>query len=278
MAIYVQGVQVRQSMFSGGECHVCVDGIELSSHVEITAYLHHSDAIMQLLLTVDAVRRAADEVTITLTLPYFPYARQDRVCNQGEALSVKVMAQLINGLQCERVRVYDPHSDVVPALLERCSVVSAADIVMGSVLRDMIQTQHLDLVSPDAGAEKKTRILAKKLAAHGVHTQVVCCSKVRDTYTGDIVATHVHADVQGKNLLLVDDICDGGRTFIELAKQLQQQGAYALYLYVTHGIFSQGLDELTRYFTHIYCLHTMRPNAPLLHPQLTVLGTTLLSI
>jgi ribose-phosphate pyrophosphokinase len=72
--------------------------------------------------------------------------------------------------------------------------------------------------------------------------------------------------------LILDDICDGGRTFSELAKQLQVQHAGDIYLYVTHGIFSQGLAALKPHFKHVYCYHTMLPTDAIDSSFLTVLG------
>ncbi len=253
MPIFVNNKMLDVFQFSGGECHVKINVGDISDKTNITAHLNSSDDIMRLLLTVDAVRRVNPQSAIHLTIPYFPYARQDRVCNEGESLSVKVMADIINNLHCAEVTIYDPHSDVTPALLSNCRIVSQADIV-ASNLGKVIKDKKLALVSPDAGAEKKTRMAAKLTS-----TEVFCSSKTRDTKTGNITATKVHGDVRGRDLLIIDDICDGGRTFLELAKALKDGGAGDVYLYVTHGIFSQGTSELARHFKHIYCYHTMLP-------------------
>lgn len=258
MTIFVNGEQLAITQFPGGERHVTMGDMPASLYTSITAYLHTSDDIMDLLLVVDAIRRVCPHKDIDLAIPYFPYARQDRVCNPGEAFSAKVMAGLINGLQCTRVTVHDPHSDVVPALLDRCEVMTMADLIEDSELLPIIVNGNLALVSPDAGAEKKVRQLAKRIAARGHMPEVIVATKVRDTATGVITATEVHGDVAGKDLLVVDDICDGGRTFIELAKVLRDRGAGDLYLYVTHGIFSQGVGELLKYYAHLYCCHCMQ--------------------
>ena len=156
MSIILNGQVVNMFNFSGGECHVNISSLAISENVEIIAILNSSDAIMQLLLTVDAARRISESAIINLVIPYFPYARQDRVCNYGEALSVEVMANLINGLNCNSVTVYDPHSQIVQALIRSCIVVSSADII-GDNLADEIKSKNLTLVSPDAGARKKQK-------------------------------------------------------------------------------------------------------------------------
>lgn len=272
MPIYVNNKTVETFNFYGGECHVKINPFEINHATEVLAYLNHSNDIMCLLLTVDAIKRANANTIINLTIPYFPYARQDRVCNPGESLSVKVMADLINNLHCASVTIYDPHSDVTPALLNNCKIVSLADIVANSRLEHEIKYENLALVSPDAGAEKKIRELGKRLSSHAQMIPVICATKVRETLTGEIIATEVQANVERKNLIILDDICDGGRTFIELAKVLKSRGAENIYLYVTHGIFSQGLDVLKNHFKHIYCYHTMLQKNNIDNSFLTVLS------
>ncbi len=271
MTIFINNKQLDTLKFYGGECHVKIDVNDIGSITEIYAGLNNSDDIMFLLLAVDAVRRVKVSTLIHLTIPYFPYARQDRVCNEGESLSVKVMADIINNLNCAKVIVYDPHSDVTSALINNCHIVSQADIIASTSISQVILNKELALVSPDAGAEKKTRLVAKRLASTEKNLDVFCSSKIRNTLTGEIVSTEVHGNVRGKNLLIIDDICDGGRTFIELAKALKECGASDIYLYVTHGIFSKGLDELASHFKHIYCYHTMLVPSEINSSNLTIL-------
>lgn len=116
----------------------------------------------------------------------------------------------------------------------------------------IIAAKKLAVVSPDAGAEKKAKEVGKQVKA-----DVFAASKVRDTMTGQIISTEIRGDVKGRNLIIIDDICDGGATFTELAKKLKEKGANDIYLYVTHGIFSKGLDVLKEHFKHVYCYHSL---------------------
>ncbi len=254
MTVFVNQKMLETFTFPGGECHVRVDISDIGDKTEILAYLGHSEAILQLLLAVDAIRRVNPNTVINLTIPYFPYGRQDRVCNPGEALSLSVMANLINSLQCNQVTIYDPHSEVTPAQLNRCVVITLAQIITSTALAGKIAQNNLALVSPDAGAEKKIDQLIQYLESP---VEVFYARKTRDLLTGAITSTNIQGNVSGKDLLILDDICDGGQTFIELAKVLKTLGARNLYLYVTHGIFSKGLDVLKPYFEQVYCYHTM---------------------
>ena len=274
MTISVNQKIIATSNFPGGECHVQISSIKITEKTDIVAYLKSSHDIMALLLTVDAIRRTHQKTAINLSIPYFPYARQDRVCNPGEALGVAVMARLINGLHCESVTIFDPHSDVTPALIHNCQIITLADIVSKSVLVDEILNKNMTLISPDAGAEKKIQSVAKRIAESGKSVNVLCASKVRDTATGKIVSTQIHGELLGSDFIMVDDICDGGKTFIELAKLLKSLGAQNIYLYVTHGIFSKGLDIFRENFKHIYCAHTFLEAEKVDPTFLTILGVT----
>lgn len=249
--IKVNGQFVNSFKFNGGEAHVNINHIDIDNFTEIEAYLYTANDIMELLLTVDAIREKKVFSVLYLTIPYFPYGRQDRVCNPGEAFSVNVMAKLINSLHCQKVTIMDPHSDVTTMALNDYEVISQNEILQVHAVIAIIKALNLTLVSPDAGAELKTREVAREN-----NLPVIYCSKVRDTMTGSIVDTEIPKIGEGEDFIILDDICDGGRTFIELAKKLKAAGANDLYLYVTHGIFSKGLAPLKEYFKHVYCYHT----------------------
>ena len=266
MDIQVNKTPIQYFNFSGGECHVNIADIIIEDTADITAYLYCSDDIMRLAMVVDAIRQKYVATKIDLTIPYFPYARQDRVCNDGEAFSVSVMAKLINALSCNNVTIYDPHSKITIDLLNNCSVITQAKILENSIIASDIKTRGLVLVSPDAGAESKTREIADQLSVDAIY-----CTKTRDAKTGQITGTQIPNDIVGQTFIIVDDICDGGRTFIQLAKSLKDAGANDLYLYVTHGIFSQGLSVLKEHFEHIYCYHCFLENGDIDQQFLTVI-------
>lgn len=229
-----QDVDFGVFRFSDGAIQVKVTA-ECLSHVEITAHIRTSDDIMTLLMLTDALRREFNP-TISLVLPYVPYARQDRVCSRGEALSLKVFCDLINSQKYYSVRIADPHSDVTGALLDNLWIFPQ-DYFVREASYKYPSLAHSILVAPDAGALKKINACAKVLG-----TTYIRADKTRDPSTGEITGTQVIGDVyQHKSYLILDDICDGGRTFIELAKELRKQGALEVNLFVTHGIFSKGL-------------------------------------
>ncbi len=245
-------LESQSFVFSGGEVHIKLS--EVAEEVLITTRLNNSDDVMKLLLAVDALRRSGTK-SITALIPYLPYARQDRVMVAGEPLSIKVMCNLLNSCAFEKVYVFDVHSEVSLALLDNVELITNNTLV-GKVLQD-----HQDalLVSPDAGALKK---IYKVAQAVGYTNDIVLCNKVRDVSNGKIKQITVDQhDLGGKNCFVIDDICDGGATFIGVAKELKQRNAGKVSLIVSHGIFSHGEFELAEWLDHIYTTDSIRDEA-----------------
>jgi ribose-phosphate pyrophosphokinase len=242
--------------------------------VTIKKHIQNSDDIMEILMLNDAIRRVG-HTRIRLVMPYVPYSRQDRVMNPGESLSIKVFADLINSCHFEEVEIWDPHSDVTSALINNISAASQEDCLTWTLLgnrtygigiKDSVSVSDSILICPDAGARKKVL----KLAQHFGIKRVIYADKVRELATGNILKTTIDfggltfdSDV---NFLIIDDICDGGRTFIEIVKVLYQalspENSFKAYfhLHVTHGFFTQGLDTLEQYFDRITCCNMMNPD------------------
>ncbi|MDX8552877.1 ribose-phosphate diphosphokinase [Tenacibaculum sp. 1B UA] len=232
--------------FSGGEPHIkIISKLENVTEVTITHRIQSFNDIGTLLLATNALKNMGI-TKLHVVLPYFPAARQDRLMVSGEPLSVKVYADIINAQNFESVTVFDPHSEVTPALLNNCKVVDNHKFIK-QVTQQL--SDDLILTSPDGGALKKIY----KVAAHLQNYEVVECSKSRNVKTGQLTGFKVYTDnLQGKDCLIVDDICDGGGTFLGLAKELKAKNAGNLYLAVSHGIFSKGFEELEKYFTKIF--------------------------
>lgn len=244
-------ISYKHLTFSGGEEHVTVDEKNiLGVEVTIEANLWSSKDVMILLMLTDALRRCSVE-KIDLVLKYVPYARQDRVANVGESLSIKVMCDLINAQKYECVEIWDPHSEVTAALLDRVVVRHQHELFAETTKWAYGSTENTNavIVAPDAGAMKKAYELSSKYSCPLVHA-----TKHRDTKTGKIDATTVASGHAGtRDFWIVDDICDGGFTFTELAKVLRPLTEGKVNLYVTHGIFSKGFAPFIGLIDEIYC-------------------------
>lgn len=262
---------VKISVFKGGEVNVTLSEKMIFALVharttlsttsfKITARIKDSDTLMAFMLTVDAMRRIYPTANIHAVIPYFPYARQDRVCNTGEALSVKVVASMINSLELERVYVLDPHSSVTPALINNVIVMGPGKYVKQAA--DKIASNieaGLWLMAPDQGAYKKVF----DIAASGEYSGFLSAIKDRDPKTMAIKSVQIQGDVKGKHILIVDDICDGGRTFLELGRILREREAASIHLFVTHAIFSYGTSSLSELFDSVYTTDSFTSRASL---------------
>jgi ribose-phosphate pyrophosphokinase len=247
-------IAYRSIIFPDGQPHVKLDmqrtgTINRREPVRILTRLNNAN---DLLLTL-FVKNTLDYLEfpeIELHISYLLAARMDRVMLDGEPFSLKVIAAMINTAGFRKVRIFDPHSEVSTALIDRSYAVPNHSFV-ADALNDYIARhpgESVVLVSPDAGALKKIH----KLAQHLGIDHVVECMKERDLKTGAL--THFKAitdGLKGQTCFIVDDICDGGGTFAGTAKMLREKGAGKVNLIVSHGIFSRGttIEAIDEIFT-----------------------------
>jgi ribose-phosphate pyrophosphokinase len=243
--------------FPGGESHPKLNNrIDYSNvrKVVITHRVKNGDDLMQIMLAQNALKGKGVK-RFDLILPYLPYARQDRMCANGEAFSLKVFTDLINMMAFDSVHIVDAHSDVAPALINNChnhSNTQYVRMVIDSWFSECNKPlSDIVLISPDSGANKKIKMLHDELGFPNI--PIVKCDKKRDVTDGSLSGFEVFAtDLEGKDCLIVDDICDGGFTFIGIAEELRKKNAGDIYLFVTHGIFSKGFIQLLESFKKVY--------------------------
>lgn len=189
-----------------------------------------------------------------LNIKYLLSARCDRRFGPFEACDLKIVAKFINDLKFDRVTILQPHSDVALTLIDR----SGTDEVNYDLLVDCIYDNNLkefSLVAPDAGASKWVHsydLDPKLVKVH--HAQGY---KERNE-RGDITKTTVIGSIT-TDCIILDDLCDGGATFIHLAKALKEKGAKRVYLCVTHGIFSKGFEVFNGLIDGIYTTNSFYP-------------------
>lgn len=192
---------------------------------------------------------------IHLYTPYFLGARSDRKFQDGGINYLKtVICPIINSQNFKSVTVLDPHSDVIEACLNNFVNIPNLDFA-SDVLKTQEFTQNVSrnvvLVSPDAGALKKVFKIQQKF---GIENLIIG-SKNRDI-KGQITHTSISGmtpELSDKTFVIFDDICDGGRTFIELAKVIKEEYPNAkIVLAITHGLFTKGIAAVAEYFDHIY--------------------------
>lgn len=239
-------LELTASTFPGGEEHIRLPKFSQTADCGLMGRLRNSTDVMRFILAADAMKRKGIK-DMEAVIPYIPYARQDRVCNDGEALSLAVFANMINSYGFSSVTYWDEHSPVTSALIHNGISVAPEDLIHSDCA--LLDERYI-VVAPDAGASKRAMGMAKLIGL-----DLIQATKVRDIGTTAIVETRISADLSiydDKPYLIVDDICDGGRTFIELAKVLRGDGAKRIELYVTHGIFSKGLGVFEGLVDHIW--------------------------
>ena len=225
-----------------GQPHVKLNGFSLQIPSIIARFKSFSD-----LFTVAVVNDAFKEqgIPTELVLPYVPGARQDRRPD-GESLTIKIIADFINRMEFSVVRVLHPHSDVTIALINHCRIIDHVPFVEKAI-------KHCNadfIVVPDLGASKESRLYER------FGLPMVQCTKVRDTKTGSLSGFRVIDEIPDGHGIMVDDICDGGGTFLGLKKEFGN----TLSLYTTHGLYSKGSKRLTSEFSNVYCTNSVLCN------------------
>ncbi len=256
-------IEYKRFNFSAGEIQIEISDEPCNvSRFEITARLTSSENIIELMMVNDALNHLYRNPNISLRLVYTPYSRQDRVSNEGEAFGVKVFARLINSMNFSTVMTYDNHSDVSTALIDNVIDISQLKII--ERMKHMFKEKYAFIISPDAGANKKAVKIAQMFGV-----PMIQADKIRDTKTGEIAGTEVYSkndELKDQKVLIVDDICDGGRTVIEIAKVLKQQEVKLVDCFFTHGIFSKGLEVFDD-INHLYTTNSFKQEE---NPKLTV--------
>jgi ribose-phosphate pyrophosphokinase len=236
-------ITYKAMVFPDGQPHIKIDmqklaAVDRKAPLRIFSRLNNANDLLTALL----VKNTLDYLEfghVELHISYLLAARMDRVMLDGEPFSLKVVASLINLANFKKVLIFDPHSEVSTALIDRSYTVTN-HLFVADALSDYACTHSGEapcLVSPDAGALKKIHKLAQFLGIENV----VESMKERDVKTGALtnfkaMTEHLH----GQTCFIVDDICDGGGTFAGTAKMLKEKGAAKVILVVSHGIFSKG--------------------------------------
>lgn len=245
--------------FSGGEVHVNVNHLpNTCKHYFLKTKLGDGNDIMQMLCYAEALRKRFPKATASVLIPYMPYGRQDRACAEGDSHSLYVFASTVLSFldkMCYTIYTLDMHSqagiDTINSYMMHTELVN---IEQHKIIKEKcidvsnLLSKGVILVSPDKGATEKTKKVA---SLYG--NNIVQGHKKRNPTTGQLSGFGIDTDnLNGKDVLIVDDICDGGGTFIGLAEEMRKANAGSIGLFVTHGIFSKGFDIFEGIIDNIY--------------------------
>lgn len=254
---------IESFVFPGGEVHVQLDTTLEYKNVHLHYGKNSPEKHVKLLLVLDAISRMLNEGSrdkaVTLHIPYMPYGRADKVHAPGQALGLGVFVKTLKPYKriIKMVYTYDLHGDHGPLIKSELCYADLFDIERNNSgdtrerRPDLHKLVYDIIIAPDQGATRRAAVSAIKY-----DVRCVVASKERDPSTGRITKyTLPEYDLTDKTVLVVDDICDGGATFILLGKELKKRGVKAAHLHVSHGLFSKGIDELKEYYSNITAVY-----------------------
>jgi ribose-phosphate pyrophosphokinase len=254
---FAEPLDFHLSTFPGGEPHFYFKQCPSDARDLVITQRYNTVADLMLIIIANDAARRLGFTNIELVLPYFPAARQDRVCNPGEALTVKVFADLINACNFSKVHIYSPHSEVTPAVINNCTLIERDEEFLYNIVvgRGYQRLKEINIVCPDAGAGKRVSKLSKSLVNDwpDLKVNLIRCEKVRDVATGELKEFFVQADDLGfYPTIICDDIVAYGGTFKGLGEILKQKNAGDLVLFTSHADCIEGIDAMTKYFDYFY--------------------------
>ena len=194
-----------------------------------------TESLMEVLVCIDACKRASAK-EINVITPYYGYARQDRKAKPRQPITAKLVADLLQVSGADRVVTMDLHATQIQGFFN----IPTDDLTACPILGHYFRAKKLDnivVVSPDHGGTTRARSLANELNAP------IAVIDKRRPQPNVAVATNVIGDVAGKNVIVVDDICDTAGSLVAGCKLLKEKGAKEIYCAITHGIFSNNALE-----------------------------------
>ncbi len=231
---------VEKKKFANGENYVKINESVRGHDVFIIQSICEpvNDNLMELLLMIDAAKRASAK-SISVVIPHYGYARQDRKAEPREPISAKLVANMIEQAGADRVLTVDIHSRQQQGFFD----IPLDDLWAAPVFQDYFESKNLSnlvIVSPDSGGVARARHLGKLLDA-----PIAVIDKRRSKHNESEVM-HVLGDVEGKDAIIMDDMIDTGGTISTAAKAISEKGADKVYICATHGILSGPAVERLR--------------------------------
>lgn len=189
-----------------------------------------ADNLFELLLMVDAAKRASAR-KIIVVIPYFGFARQDRKDKPRVAIGARLVANMLMAAGIDRIMTMDLHADQIQGFFE-----VPVDHLFGSTIFfpeiSKLNTGNMIMAAPDAGGAKRANSYAKRL-----DTGLAICHKQRSK-ANEVAEMTVIGDVEGKDVVLVDDMCDTAGTLTKAADLFMARGAKSVRAFCTHAVLS----------------------------------------
>lgn len=243
-----------------------LESLNSAGRVTVRARIQSAEKLMEIMLLAGAIQGSLpdvyspeDEIPVNLHIPYLPYSRADRRFTDGDCHGLSTFASLIRRAGFHEIRTLDAHNASAAAMfIPQISNIYPSSLHSFAVMDFKGSDDQITVLFPDEGAAKRYRLDGQ---------QVLNCTKRRNKERGTFDGFTVPApdNFANRKVLIVDDICDGGGTFLGIVNKLKTD--YPVWfkdvefgLCVTHGIFSKGLDELQRHFVQIYTTNSFLPS------------------
>ncbi len=223
--------KVRKNLFSDGEYQVCFEESIRGRRIFLIGSTNPpNDNLMEMLLMIDAAKRASAR-HITAVMPYFGWARQDRKDQPRVPIAAKLVAKILQAAGATRIMTMDLHADQIQGFFE----VPVDHLFASTILLPHVEALKLDnitIASPDMGGSKRAYAYSKYLKC-----EVVICYKQRKK--ANVIDTmEVIGNVEGRNIILVDDMVDTAGTLTKAADVMMERGALSVRALTTHAILS----------------------------------------
>jgi len=189
-----------------------------------------TENLMELLLTIDAAKRASADSVIAV-MPYFGWARQDRKDKPRVSIGAKLVANLLKAAGVDRIMTCDLHADQIQGFFD----IPVDHIYASRVFIPYIKSlnmQDLSIAAPDMGGAKRANAYAKDLAC-----PVIICHKTRSR-ANEVSSITAIGEVEGRNIIIVDDMIDTAGTLVKAADVLMEKGAASVRACATHAVLS----------------------------------------
>ena len=216
--------------FSDGEISYSYDETIRGCHVFLIQSTKGSDSIVELMIMIDAAKRASAE-SVTVVTPYFGYARQDRKDKPRVSIAAKLMANMLQAAGASRVVTCDLHADQIQGFFD----IPVDHLVGASIFVPYIKSLGINqplFAAPDVGSTKRVREFAKLFAA-----DMVICDKHRKR-ANEVASMQIIGSVEDRHVILIDDIIDTGGTLSKAANLIMEKGAKSVRALCTHPILS----------------------------------------
>jgi ribose-phosphate pyrophosphokinase len=228
--------KISTSVFNDGEFQPSFDEtIRGNTVFLVQSTFAPAENLVELLLMIDAAKRASAKKVVAV-IPYFGFARQDRKDKPRVSIGAKLMTNLLVAAGVDRIVTMDLHSDQIQGFVDLPMDHLYASSIFVPYLQKL-NLPNLVIGSPDTGGAKRAAAYAKFL-----NTDLVICFKQRKK-AGVIESMQVIGDVEGKDVVLVDDIIDSGGTISKAAGLMMEQGATSIRAVCTHAVFSGNARE-----------------------------------